>query len=285
MQIIIYFLIMATSILYVVMGLKGKTETSPKKLISRLGLFTSVTVIIALMSGDSFSRLSTLAFKPRALFDYPVPEITATLSPPLYLNQETSHKIIKISNAEDADINPIYEGSILDVHVKGLKWQPTVRLSDGKEGPFEVPEEGSFKASVKIDQQISWSLNQGSHVIGSWPIILIDDEKPVISSFTLEDHENEKGYIALKIALKDDRKIMKTSIEVGNESRGSMNFQDLSIRDVSSYNNIFYLDFTGSQYAGLKADLKILVETGIGNFFVSIKVSNLKVMHPCAKPI
>ncbi|MBT5072963.1 MAG: DUF4175 family protein [Kordiimonadaceae bacterium] len=264
MQIIIYFLIMATSILYVVMGLKGKTETSPKKLISRLGLFTSVTVIIALMSGDSFSRLSTLAFKPRALFDYPVPEITATLSPPLYLNQETSHKIIKISNAEDADINPIYEGSILDVHVKGLKWQPTVRLSDGKEVPFEVTEEGSFKASVKIDQQISWSLNQGSHVIGSWPIILIDDEKPVISSFTLEDHENEKGYIALKIALKDDRKIMKTSIEVGNESRGSMNFQDLSIRDVSSYNNIFYLDFTGSQYAGLKADLKILVEDEAG---------------------
>jgi len=270
MQVIFYFLIIATSALYFMMELKSKINTSPKKLASRLALFIGMTVIIVFLSGEHFSRLSTQAFKPRALFDYPVPEITATLSPPLYLDRETSHKIIEISNEENAGINPIYEGSILDVHVKGLRWQPTVRLSDGKEIPFERDEDGGFKASVKIDQQISWSLYQGSHIIGSWPIILLDDEKPVISSFSLEDHENEKGYIALKVTLKDDHKIMKASIEVSNESKGTNKFQDLSIREVRIYNNIFYLDFTSTQYAGSKADLKILVEDEAGQVSTAV---------------
>lgn len=263
-QVFFYFLIMATGILYFIMGLKGKSETSPKKLISRLALFTCATVIIALMSGEQFSRLSTLAFKPRALFDYPVPEITATLTPPLYLERETSHKIIKTESEDNAGINPIYEGSLLDVHVKGLKWRPVVKLSDGKEVPFIEMEDGSFKASVKIDQQISWAINQGAHNVGSWPIILIDDEKPEINQFTLEDHENEKGYVAIKVALKDDRKIMKATIEVSNDQEPSNDFQDLSIREIRSYSSIFYLDFTDTQYAGSRADLKILVEDEAG---------------------
>lgn len=263
-QAIFYFLTIGASVFYLIAGFRGKFVSSNNKMTARLALFSTVTIILALLSGDQFSRLSTLAFQPRALFDYPEPEITVTLTPPLYLQRETSHKIIKTDNEDKAAINPIYEGSVLDVHVRGLKWRPVVKLSDGKEVPFEGNEDGSFRASVKIDQQISWAINQGSHIVGSWPIILIDDEKPEINRFTLEDHENEKGYVALKVVLKDDRKIMKATIEVSNEKETSSEFQDLSIREVRSYNSIFYLDFTDTQYAGSTADLKIHVEDEAG---------------------
>ena len=247
-----------------ILGCVGKIKFSNETAIKRLVICVGATVILALTNWADLSRLTTLAFMPRSLFEYPVPKITATITAPLYLQKETFQKNMGDIDSDNAGLNPIHEGSILDVHVAGTDWRPEVKLSDGKQVAFERLDDGSFKASTKIDTQISWSINQGSYTLGAWPIILIDDEDPQIEQFNLEDHENGKGYLAFDVDVSDDRKIMAAAIELINSDGTAADRKNLAIRDVKSYNSVFYLDFTGSDYAGMTANVKLSLEDEAG---------------------
>ena len=264
LQAIFYILIILASVAMLMLGIRGKMTLSKKAAKSRMFICVSVTLAIALISGSDFLRLTTLAFMPRAIFDYPDANITATVTPPLYLQKESFSKDLTARNSKDDEIGPVHEGSVLDVHVKNLKWAPTLVLSDGGEFIFDEMVDGSFKVTAKIDQQISWSIKQGTYIVGSWPLIIIDDEEPIINSFVVEGHENEKGYIAFNIDVKDDKKIMAASLEIINSEGKPSDLNNLSIREVKSYNNIFYVDFTGSELAGSEVDLRLSVEDEAG---------------------
>lgn len=247
-----------------VFGMLGKTNINIKFMTRRLAVVMSVSLIVALLSGNEFSRLTTLAFKPRALFDYPEPEVMATLTPPLYLEQESVSIKLNVTNSENQTLSPVHEGSVLDLKVVGTGWAPSVYFSDGSKIPLEEMDDGSFTVSTKIDQQTSWSLRQGDHVIGSWPIILLDDEAPEIDNFSLEEHENDKGYLAFNVDVDDDRKIMRADIIVEDQNGIIDESHSLAIREVKSQKTIYYLDLTGSNLAGGPADVTLLVEDEAG---------------------
>ncbi|MBT6033032.1 MAG: DUF4175 family protein, partial [Kordiimonadaceae bacterium] len=250
-----------------------KVIFSPKLIAVRLAVCLITMTFFALWSNDDFTRLSTLAFKPRALTDYPEPIIIATVTSPLYLGHDSVQKDMSIQQTANRGLNPIYEGSILDVHVKNTPWRPIIKLSDGSKVTFEEQMDGSFKASTKIEQQISWSVNQGTYTIGAWPIILIEDQAPMIKNFTLEADGNDKGYLAFNVDILDDHKIMDVGLEIITDDYSKLADDDqlkLPIREIKSYQNIFYVDFTDTDYSGIEVDLKLNVEDEVGQISTAL---------------
>ncbi len=261
-QVISYFFVIVSGLIFFFAGFLGKISVSERKMRLRLGVLAIGAVIVSLVNVGDLARLNSLAFMPRALFGYPEAIITAEMIPPHYLGEDPVRKEV----GRDGDgINPVYEGSMLDVRVSGLRWQPDIELSDGSRVPFTDVGEGIYKASVMIDQQTRWSIKQGAYIIGSWPIQVIDDRNPTIEIFSLEEgHENEKGYLALNVHVKDDRKIMKAVIDIINKEGEKSDQKELSLREVGEYENIFYLDLTGSDVAGSAVNLLMSVEDEAG---------------------
>lgn len=270
LQAIFYILLIIAIIFLLVFDILGKIKFNRNHMRRRLLVVSGAMFVGVLVSGDAFNRLTALTFKPRAIFDYQKPEITATLTPPVYLGLDTQKKELVLSDGEYESINPIYEGSVLDLKVRGTEWAPKILLSDGKEVSFEQTGADEFIASTKIGLQTSWALKQGSYKIGEWPIIVIDDEKPEIDHFTLEDYENNKGYLAFKVDVDDDRKLMKAEIAVQNKYGDIEEIKPLAIRNVKSINSIYYADFSGSQLAGQNADIILSIEDEAGQRTLAI---------------
>lgn len=258
-----YILIIVLSIYLLVRPYYKKSIKIDKITTKRLLIYGSISVILAIWSGDDFLRRAELAFQPRAIFNYPEATITATITPPLYLNQDSFIKNIAINRENNIAISPVFEGSTVDFHVENLKWQPQISLSDGQQIPFIKQDDGSFKASVEISDQIVWQLKQGSYTIGSWPVTIIDDQSPVITKFSLDDHQNDKGYLSLNVAVEDDYKIMNAAIIVAKNQQ-EIDRQTLSIRQIKSFNNIFYLDFSKSIHAGEQVEVILYIEDEAG---------------------
>ncbi|MEZ5757557.1 MAG: DUF4175 family protein [Emcibacteraceae bacterium] len=270
MQAIFYLAVILGCSAFIMLGVSGRIKEAGSVLKSCFYLSSLAAILILFVNSQDFSRLSELALKPRALFDYPSAEIKVTVTAPLYLKQDTVTIDFKKPDEIKAAINPVYEGSVLDLHVKGLKWAPEITMSDGVVIPFEEMSDGSFKASAKIDKQNLWSLKQGAFTIASWPIILIDDPAPVINQFAIEDNKNSKGYLALKVDVNDDRKIMKTSVGLIDSNGVKSDIKNLMVSEIEAYKNIFYLDFTGSDHSGETVDLALSVEDEAGQVSTAV---------------
>jgi hypothetical protein len=269
-----------------ILEITGKLCGNQKHMLRRLILSSVFVILTGVMSGDQFSRLSTLSFMPRTLIDYPDPHIAATLTPPLYLKQDSLHKQLNILKGEYEDINPVYEGSVLEVRLKGTEWTPELMLSDGSTTLFKNVGILEYLATVKIDSQTSWQLRQGSHIIGNWPIILIEDENPEVDQFTLEEYENDKGYLAFKVDIDDDKKIMSAEIAVLDEDDKAEEKVPLAIRDVRSMNSVYYADLTGSLYAGEKRNIVLNIQDEAGQVtskkIEDVLIPEKRYRHPIA---
>lgn len=287
LQAIFYIALILAAVFLIVFDLLGKIKFNRKYMRRRFLVVTGAMLVGILLSGDDFDRLTTLTIKPRALFDYEKPEIIATLTPPLYLGHDTVKKELVLSDGEYESINPIYEGSVLDIKVTGTLWAPEVLLSDGSKIHFEKTVENEFIASARIGLQTSWALKQGSYTIGEWPIIAIDDKEPEIDLFSLEEYENDKGYLAFKVNVDDDRKVMKAEIAIINEDGIKEEIKPLAIRNVRSINSIYYADFSGSQMAGQNADIVLTVEDEAGQRTAAVLENILlpakEYKHPVAR--
>ncbi len=263
-QAAIFILLLIAVPLVTYLNVKGGHYLSDNKTKARLFLSASVVVIAAVLNGSEMSRLATEAAMPRALFDYPSAEVTVTASPPLYLSKSSVTQSLVSGEVETGSLASVYEGSMLDVTVSGLTWQPALKLSDGSGVLFEKNAEGDFVASIEIDDQTSWSIKQGNHVVGRWPLIVIDDETPKIERFELADIDNKKGYVSVDLNIEDDLKIMTAAVEVVDGGGNRSDKLDLSIREIGNYESQFYLDFTGSDLAGQRADLLVSVQDEAG---------------------
>lgn len=270
LQAVFYVSLIAAFLLMITFSLLGKIKFNRKYTRRRFLVVLSAMLVGVLISGNNFERLTTLSFKPRALFKYDKPQLTATLTPPLYLDQDTTKKQLVITENGYEDINPIYEGSIIDLKVTGTQWAPTFLLSDGTEIAFEKIDDNEFIASTQIGSQNSWSLMQGSYKIGEWPIIIIDDEEPNIDHFTLEEYDNDKGYLAFKVDVDDDRKLMNASIAIQDKNGEKEDIKQLAIRNVRAINRVYYADFSGSQLAGQTANIILSIEDEAGQRTTSI---------------
>ncbi|MDG1995293.1 MAG: DUF4175 family protein [Emcibacteraceae bacterium] len=288
-QLVVLFAVIIAGVVLFFLDITGKLSLSKKRMSRRLAISASLAILAVITSGDHFLRLSTLSIMPRVLFDYSDPQITATLTPPLYLNQDSQHKELKKINDNYEEINPIYEGSVLDINVQGTKWAPEMVLSDGSLVAFEKVGENEFQANVKIDMQTSWQLRQGSYVIGDWPIQLIDDESPEIDQFALEEYENDKGYLAFKVDVDDDKKIMNAEIAILKKNGVTEENTPLAISEVRSMNSIYYASLSGSSYAGKKVDVVLNVEDEAGQvtsqIIEDVLIPEKQYRHPIANKL
>lgn len=162
LQAIFYISLIGAAFLLIILGLLEKITFNSKYMRRRFLVVMGVMLLGIVISGDDFDRLTTLTLKPRALFDYDKPEILATLTPPLYIAHDTVKKKLMLTSGEYESINPVYEGSVIDLRVSGTKWAPTFFLSDGTEIAFEQTAKEEFIVSAQIDEQTSWALMQGS---------------------------------------------------------------------------------------------------------------------------
>lgn len=279
--IVVSLLLVLTALIYF-----GVIKVNHLYMKRRLAVMITAVTVGVVYSGSDFLRLAETAFKPRALFEYSAPQISATLTPPTYLEQDTVHKELALTEEGYEDINPIYEGSVLELEVKGTKWAPDVVLSDGKRFSFEQIADDHFKATIDIDLQTSWALKQGSYEITELPIIAIDDEAPEIDQFSIEEYENDKGYLAFKIDVDDDRKVMKAVLSLIDENGKSSDHYDLSIGSVKSMNSIYYTNFTASDLAGGQANIQLMVEDEAGQqtklALENIDIPEMQYSHPVA---
>ena len=286
LQAIFYISLIGAAFLLIILGLLEKITFNSKYMRRRFLVVMGVMLLGIVISGDDFDRLTTLTLEPRALFDYDKPEILATLTPPLYIAHDTVKKKLMLTSGEYESINPVYEGSVIDLRVSGTKWAPTFFLSDGTEIAFEQTAKEEFIVSAQIDEQTSWALMQGSHKIGEWPIILIDDEEPEIDHFALEEYENDKGYLSFKVDVDDDRKIMNAELSLQNKNGDKDEVQSLAIRNVRSINSIYYADFSGSKMAGQHSDVVLSIEDEAGQkteaIIENILLPKKEYKHPVA---
>lgn len=286
LQAVFYVSLIVVCALLLIFTFFGKIKFNHSYTRRRFFVVLGAVLVGALVSGDEFGRLTTLTLKPRALFDYEKPEITATLTPPLYLDQDTTQKQLVLSDEGYEDINPIYEGSVIDLKVTGTKWAPTFILSDGSKVAFEQVGDNEFIASTQINTQTSWALMQGSYKIGEWPIIVIDDREPEIDHFTIEEYENDKGYLAFKVDVDDDRKLMNASIAIQDQNGNQEEIKPLAIRNVRSINSIYYADFSGSKMAGQHSDVVLSIEDESGQkteaIIENILLPKKEYKHPVA---
>ncbi len=243
---------------------KGTLHFSKRKTKTRLFLTASAALIAGVLNASDMGRLLTEAAMPRALFSYPEAQIAVIASPPLYLSKSSVSQTLTSAAEQPGNLRSVHEGTIMDVTVSGLRWQPELVLSDGSKVAFSENTEGDYSASIEIENQVSWAIKQGNHVVGRWPLIVIDDEAPEIERFKLAEIENNKGYVIVDLEIEDDLKIMAASVELVDQGGNKSDVIELPIRQIGKYESEFYLDFTGSDLAGQKADLLLAVQDEAG---------------------
>lgn len=286
LQAVIFVVVLATTPVLILAGAKDKLYFASRKAYGRLFLLSSAVFIVAVLNFSQLPRLTKEALMPRALFAYPEATVIATVSPPIYLAKSSVTENMPIESDEAGALSTLHEGSVLNVVVSGLAWKPVLELSDGTGAIFEKNSDGEFVASIEIDNQVSWAVKQGNRVVGRWPIVVIDDEEPKIQQFQLAALDNKKGYIAVDLKIEDDLKIMAAEVELVDGGGNKSDNTPLSVREIKRYDHVFYLDFTGSDLAGQKADLLISIEDEAGQIStkllsdVDIPVKNYK--HPIA---
>lgn len=285
-QAAVFFVVLIAIPLLTYACYKRKLYFSERKVNSRLFMLISAVLIISVLNFSQLSRLATEAIMPRALFNYPEPNIVATVSPPIYLSKSSVTERLKPGSDILGGVSTMHEGSVLDVTVSGLNWLPTLELSDGTFAEFEKNTDDEYVANVNIGNQISWAIKQGNHVVGHWPIIVIEDEAPKINQFALSNLDNKKGYIAVELDVEDDLKIINTFVELVDSGGNKSDKSPLSVRDVDQYESEFYLDFTDSELAGQNVDLLISVQDEAGQITTAmigdVEVPTKSYEHPIA---
>ena len=81
-QTIFYLFTLLVGSIFLLLGFFRKIKYSQKKATASLAVCICIFTILALSSGTNFVHLTTLAFKPRSLFDYPVAYVTAVVTAP-----------------------------------------------------------------------------------------------------------------------------------------------------------------------------------------------------------
>lgn len=289
LQAVAYMAVILAAPLLTLACIKGWLYFSVSKAYGRLIFLGLATIIVSVINSSQFSRLMTEAVMPRALFTYPDASVVATISPPLYLAKSSVTENLDVNSLDSGQLKYVHEGSFLDVTVSGIEWKPVLELSDGTKAFFEKNGVGEFIAHIEIKEQDVWAIKQGNHIIGHWPMMVIDDENPKINHFELVNLDNQKGYLALELKIEDDFKVMAATVEIVDIGGNKSDLKPLSVREVKDFSDRFYLDFTGSDLAGQKVDLLVSVEDEAGQISTKVlsgvEIPVKKYEHPIANKL
>ncbi|WP_339862812.1 DUF4175 family protein [Paremcibacter congregatus] len=258
------FLLMMGCIFF---GLLGRTTGRLKVSAKWALLAVMITGISALLAGPDRTRLLELAVKPRAVFDYPVPEITVTVTPPLYSGRAAFTEQLPVNAEASSGLTPVPEGSNILVQVRNSPYAPTLIAGRHKLDFLTLQDGAGFAAGFTVKNEITWQIREGSRLVGAWPIVILEDEAPVVARADFRKLATEDGLFGVSLDLSDDYGLTQLSVGVVRTGEAPSGMQDvvaLPVKDMKEFSGDFYLNMAASELAGHRVDLIVAATDAAG---------------------
>lgn len=258
-QVIVYGLLLVVMAISVTGGLAGKKIWSLPIGLKAFGLSVVLLVIAVILAGPDAARLLEIAMKPRAVFSYPVPEITMTVTPPSYSDRKEFTENIAAGQDHAPDVTPIVEGSEVRLRVSNTDYAPTL-VAGHQRIEFLTGKGGGFVARFTLKNQSEWQIREGSRLISRWPIVMLADEAPVISRADFHNMMTGDGLFGLTLDISDDYGLQDVVVGVEAPGAKSNNLHDRTtpgIHGVKKFSGDIYVNFSASDFAGQKVDLVV----------------------------
>ena len=253
-QLVIYMGLAMAMMIVIARGLMAKSDWTLK--MSLKGVFLSVVLlsVAGIMAGSDSRRLLEIAVKPRAIFDYPVPEIIMTVTPPDY---HGGKQFTQLMTMDALGMNPVPEGSNIMMRVQNTAYAPTL-IAGQNRVEFLSSTDGGFTAQFTLKDETVWQVREGSLKMGEWPIIIQADEAPAIESVDFRQMLTGDGLIGLSLHLSDDYGLQEVAVGVVEAGSGAGALSDRAILKISGlkeFSGEAYLNFGASDFAGNTVDL------------------------------
>ena len=250
-----------------ILCLRKQHQHSLFPMMRNFGLCALLVGLLALVAGDDLDRRWTIASRPPALFDYPVARVQARVLPPSYTGSSVMEQefVADGGRSSGAELNPIPAGSLLKVRLENSPW-PAVLRAGRKEVRLEETDSGVYEGELVIEQATNWQIRRGSQKLGSWPIILLQDQAPEIREFTMAAAPTSLGLSAITVNLSDDYGLSRVSIRVTQPDRPETEpfEQVLPLVELRDYDGQFYVDLSMANAAGGSATLSLIAEDEAG---------------------
>ncbi|PCI33863.1 MAG: hypothetical protein COB54_02360 [Alphaproteobacteria bacterium] len=262
----VYGLLAIAMIAVIARGLMAKSKWTPSEGMKAAFLSGMLLVIAAVLAGADASRLLEIAVKPRALFTYPVAEITMTVTPPAYMKAEAFTERLGPDGKPAGGLKPLPEGSEVLIRVKNISYAPTL-IAGAHQVEFLSAEDGGFVAHFTLKDEISWQVRQGSLNLGLWPILILADDAPIIERADFRQILTGEGLFSLSLHLRDDYGLQEVTVGVvtnGGDADDLKGRTTLNITGLNDFSGETYLNFGHSDFAGSKVDLILEVSDQAG---------------------
>ncbi len=258
-QAVVYGILFLLMMICIMRGLMGKVIWPLRASLRAVVLSVFLFSVAAVLAGPDARRLIETAVKPRAVFSYPVPEITMIVTPPAYSGRENFTEILSLDGAAGG-LTPIPEGSEIMVRLQNISHAPTLIAGD-QSADFLSGEAGGFVAKFTVRDEINWAIREGSREIGEWPLLILADDPPVIERAQFRPMMSDDGLFGLSLHLKDDYGLAAVYVDiVASEGAAEHNILDritLPIADLKEYDAETYVNFSSSDLASKKVDMVI----------------------------
>lgn len=264
-QAIVYGLLFTAMALSVMGGFMGKIIWRPSSGLRALALSGILLSIAAILAGADSPRLLEIAVKPRAVFSYPVAEIIMTVTPPSYSGREEFTENLSLGEENSGSLKPVAQGSEIIVRVMNSPYAP-VLVAGTQRVEFLTGSEGGYIARFTLKDEREWLIRQGSRTIGRWPVVLLEDEAPVIERADFHNMMTGDGLFGLSLDLSDDYGVQNVVIGVGQGS-GSGDLHDrtrLALGNLKVFSGELYINLSVSDFAGSQVDLVVEVTDQAG---------------------
>jgi len=266
-QSIVYGLLFLLMMACILRGLRGKFGWSLKASLRAVILVLLLLVIAGILAGPESRRLIEIAIKPRGIFLYPVPEITLTVIPPVYSGRAKFTENLSLEPQPGPLLSmpasipaPIPEGSEITVQLSNISHAP-ILIAGRQSVAFLSGTDGVFVARFILNDEISWTIKAGSRKIGTWPIVILEDDPPIIERADFRHIMTDDGLFSLSLHLRDDYGLAAAYVGVAPIGDGAAkNFQDrtaLKLADLKMYEGEIYVNFSSSDLAGEKVDITL----------------------------
>ncbi|MBL4802417.1 MAG: DUF4175 family protein [Emcibacter sp.] len=255
---------LALSMMFCIMkGLMAAPMLSGKTTIKTVILSLLLVTMAAILAGPDSKRLLEIAVKPRAIFSYPTPEIIMTVTPPKYSGQRTFTERLNLQTdlPEQDENSPILnlvpEGSEIIIQIKNLAYAPTLIAGDQRIN-FLSTIDGGFAAKFILQDESRWQIQTGTRQIGSWPILILEDDAPVFHRADFQRIMTQDGLFSLSLDLSDDYELDQVTVGlVPSGARRDMIYDQtrLAISGLKTYSDVLYINLANSDFAGQDVDL------------------------------
>lgn len=223
------------------------------------GAFFSVVLlsVAGILAGPDSRRLLEIAVKPRALFDYPLPEIVMTVTPPAYSGRPQFTQYFSLDETPVSGLKRIPEGSEIEIRVTNTAHAPILTV-DRERLRILSEKEGGFVAHFTLKDQVSWQIREGNRLVGEWPIFSLSDDAPIIERADFRHLMTGDGLFGLTLDLSDDYGLQEVAVGVvppGGNTDVLYERTRIAASGLKRFSGEGYINLASSDFAGRRVDL------------------------------